>query len=103
LARRPGDLAIIGVATCLEYDRGLIHRARIAVFGGSEGATRISAAEGALLGSVGSSDDVERASIAAAAIPTHSDVHATAALRSHLATALTRRALSSAVATQRLT
>jgi carbon-monoxide dehydrogenase medium subunit len=102
-SRRPGDLAIMGVAACVEFDGDRIEHARIVVFGGSDGACRVSAAETALLGSVGTSGDIERASVAAASAQTQSDVHATAALRTHLATALTRRALSSALATQRLT
>jgi carbon-monoxide dehydrogenase medium subunit len=97
-ARRSGDLAVMGIAACLKLSDGRIEAARVAAFGSEGGARRISEAEAQLQGRAADPEQIERAGRAAFGIPTHSDVHATAALRSHLAGVLTRRALASALA-----
>lgn len=101
-ARRPGDLAIMGIAVCLTLGGRHIAGAQIAAFGTEGGACRVHAAETALLGARSLADGIERASQAASGVPTQSDVHAPAALRGHLARTLTRRALTRALAARAL-
>ena len=97
-SRRPGDLAIMGIAACLELRNDVLEDVRIAAFGGRDGACRLPTAERLLIGLTGTPLNIERASAAAAEVPAQSDIHATEALRKHLATTLTRRALSQALA-----
>jgi carbon-monoxide dehydrogenase medium subunit len=97
-SRRPGDLAIMGIAACLELRNNVVEDVRIAAFGGRDGACRLTTSEQLLIGLNCTSRDIERAAAAAADVPTQSDIHATDALRKHLATTLTRRALSQALA-----
>ncbi|HZS55977.1 MAG TPA: xanthine dehydrogenase family protein subunit M [Bryobacteraceae bacterium] len=96
-ARRPGDLAVMGIAACLTVRGQRITDARITAFGTEGGACRIIAAEAALVDADSLADGIEWASQAASAVPVQSDVHASAELRSRLASALTRRVLTRAL------
>ncbi len=96
-SRRPGDLAIVGIAARLEFEGDNISDSRVVVFGVGEVARRIPDAEDLLRGRPGDGQQIERAARAASGIAAQSDIHATAKLRQHLAGALTRRALDDAV------
>ncbi len=96
-ARRPGDLAIVGIAASLEFKGKSVGAARLAAFGVAGGAQRIAQAEDLLRDRPCSPEQIERAARAASGIATQSDVHATAKLRSHLAGVMTRRALTKAL------
>ncbi len=92
-ARRPGDLAIVGIAGRLDYAGAQVSAARVVVFGVEGGPQRIAEAEEELIGNRCDIEHIERAARAAAAISAQSDVHATGGLRKHLAGVLTRRVL----------
>jgi aerobic carbon-monoxide dehydrogenase medium subunit len=97
-SRRSGDFAIAGVAATLHLDRGgAIDSVRIALAGIGPTPVRASKAEAALAGQSPSEEAWAAASQeAVAGIDPPSDIHGTAAYRSHLAAALTRRALREA-------
>ena len=71
--------------------------ARVVALGCENGAQRIAEAEELLVGRACDADCIEKAARAAENVPAHSDIHATSALRKHLAGALTRRALAKAM------
>ena len=95
-ARRPGDLAMMGIAIRLDLDGERVETARIVAFGGQDGACRIPEAEAAIENHPLTFERIENASRAAVGIHAHTDVHATAALRQHLCGALVRRVLGKA-------
>ena len=97
-ARRPGDLAIMGIAVRLDIEDNIVDSARIVALGCENGARRIIEAEESLVGHACNTDQIEKAARAAGNVPAHSDIHATAALRKHLAVVLSRRALTKAMA-----
>lgn len=93
-ARRPGDLAVVGIALRLDLDNyNGIEDARIVTLGGSNGASRIDASEAEIKGHSLTVDRVERACCAATNVDMHSDIHATADLRRHLCSKLLKRVL----------
>jgi carbon-monoxide dehydrogenase medium subunit len=96
-ARRPGDLAVIGVAAALERGGGAVQQARIVAFGVEGSPRRLVAAEAVLRGKPWNSGLIERAAEAASQITAQSDIHATGTLRSHLAGVLTGRVLRQAL------
>ena len=99
LARRHGDYALVGVAVVVTREGGKVGGARIVLFSVGEGPVRAGSAERALTASAG-----DPAAIRAAAealqqdIDPPSDIHASAAYRRQLATVLTERALTAALA-----
>lgn len=99
-ARRPGDLAVMGIALRLDLDGERVETARIVALGGQDGACRIPEAEAEIENRPLSSERIENACRAAEGIHAHADVHATAALRQHLCGALLRRVLGKAKAAQ---
>jgi len=100
-ARRPGDLAIMGIAVRLDVEDKTINSARVVALGCENGARRIVEAEAVLIGQACDADQIEKAARATENVPAHSDIHATAALRKHLAVVLSRRALTKAMASHR--
>ncbi len=87
LARRHGDYALVGLAAAATTDGGRLGNVRLAFFGVGDRATRARRAEAAL-----ESGDLD-AAVAALQhdLSPHSDVHASAATRRHLAGVLLRR------------
>jgi carbon-monoxide dehydrogenase medium subunit len=96
-AKRPGDLALVGIAASINLADGLIADARMAIFGVADGAQRLQAAEAMLRGQTVSSELIERASQCVQEIGTQTDLHATAEMRTRLAVVLTSRALREAL------
>ena len=84
----------MGIAVRLDVEGKIVKQARIVALGGENGAHRIVEAEELLIGHACDVDQIEKAVRAAENIPAHSDIHATAALRKHLASVLARRALT---------
>jgi CO/xanthine dehydrogenase FAD-binding subunit len=91
--KRPGDLALVGVAAAVDLADGVIADARLAIFGVADGAQRMRSAEAVLRGKAVSPDLIERASQCAEEINTQTDLHATSHMRTRLATVLTKRSL----------
>jgi carbon-monoxide dehydrogenase medium subunit len=98
-ARRSGDFAVVGVAAGLQVSGGSVQRAAIAFSGMGGTPVRATGAEAALVGAGTGSIDVEEVARAAvgATEPTD-DVHASAANRRRIGTALVERALRQAIA-----
>ena len=95
-SRRHGDFALAGVAAVISTDGSTITHAALAAFGGTH-ATRLPAAEAALVGAeAGDAAFAAAGAGAAADFPTTSDVHGSAEYRSHLVNVLTVRALTEA-------
>lgn len=99
LARRHGDFAIVGAVATLRLEEGRCAEPRVALFGVTDRAIRIAAAEEELAGSAPDSASLEAAgALSAAAVEDPlSDVHASAEYRTHLAQVLSVRALREAV------
>jgi carbon-monoxide dehydrogenase medium subunit len=99
-ARRHGDFAIVGVATLVELTpRRTVRRAAIALTGVGAGPVRARTAERALEGAPATDEALRAAADAVRQdVDPHSDLHASRAYRSRLATVLTRRALALACA-----
>ncbi len=95
LARRDGDFAMVVVATVVWRDpAGRITDARVALGGVAAVPLRVTAAEQALIGTLGEPDDLRRAAeIAAAACSPTDDIHATAAYRRDMTAVLVGRSL----------
>lgn len=95
LARRQGDFALAGIAALAQVEDGAIHEIRLAFFGVGDAPVRARKAERALAGR-----RAERAALEAAQsaldedLDPPGDVHASAALRRHLARVLLSRAIS---------
>jgi carbon-monoxide dehydrogenase medium subunit len=100
VARRHGDFALVGVAAVLTIDSaGLISDARIALMGVADVPYRARSAEDALVGVEPTIDAFTAAAqTAAGGLRPASDVHGSAAYRSHLASVTVRRALTIAAA-----
>lgn len=96
-AKRPGDLAIIGITAAVELRDETVTCARLAVFGGANGAVRMPAVEQALANEPFSRELIESAAQNARDGDFQSDLQATAEMRGHLAVSLTRRALIGAL------
>jgi aerobic carbon-monoxide dehydrogenase medium subunit len=90
LARRHGDYALVGLAAAATMDGGRLGDARLAFFGVDDRPTRARRAEAAL-----ESGNLDAAVTALQHdLSPHSDVHASAAARRHLAGVLLRRVTS---------
>jgi CO/xanthine dehydrogenase FAD-binding subunit len=102
-SRRHGDYALAGAATSVTLDgAGRVERARIALFSVGDGPMRSPSGEAALVGSMGDAAAVAKASQALQAdLDPPADIHASSAYRRQLATVLTGRALTAAVARAR--
>jgi CO/xanthine dehydrogenase FAD-binding subunit len=101
ISRRPGDLAIVGIAAALELKERRIETSRLAVLGLGTGVQRLLKAEAVLNGQEPRSDLIERAAREAADIEAQSDLHATADLRRHFVSVLLRRAVQQALESRR--
>jgi carbon-monoxide dehydrogenase medium subunit len=100
LARRHGDYALVGVTAVVT--RGVEARvagSRIVLFSVGEGPVRAAYAEQSLAGTTGDATALRAAADAVQGdIDPSSDIHASSAYRRHLASVLTRRALTTAMA-----
>jgi carbon-monoxide dehydrogenase medium subunit len=97
-SRRSGDFAIVGVAATVRLDgNGNVGEARLAFSGVDQVPVRATAAESLLAGAT-PSDDLWKSAAQAAAAPLEpgSDIHGSAAYRTHLAAVLAERALREA-------
>jgi carbon-monoxide dehydrogenase medium subunit len=97
IARRHGDFALAGVAAVVTLDGDVVREARLALTGVDAVPVRATAAERVLAGAAltaetmaAAADEVRRQ------IEPHTDIHATAAYRRHVAGVLTVRALTRA-------
>jgi CO/xanthine dehydrogenase FAD-binding subunit len=99
LARRHGDFALAGVGALVTLDAdGTAADVRLGLIGVGDRAVRASGAEETLRGRVPDDDAVAEAAAAVASeIDPTGDIHASADYRRHVATVLTRRALTTAV------
>jgi carbon-monoxide dehydrogenase medium subunit len=99
VARRHGDFALVGAAAALRVADGNVAEARIALMGVAGTPVRAVAAERELTGAA-PTDDAFRAAgeRAAEGLEPATDVHGTAAYRTHLAKVVVRRALERAAA-----
>lgn len=98
VARRHGDLALVGVIALLTLEGEQIGEARLACFGLGGRAVRLPEVEGLLAGTT--PDEklfAEAAAQASAALEADDDIHASAAYRRAVAGVLTGRALSEAL------
>jgi carbon-monoxide dehydrogenase medium subunit len=109
-ARRPGDvvgffeagirrrdMALAGVAACLDLSDGRCREARIAVIGVSSTPLRLTAVETVVVAEGPTSPKVREAAVEATAkVEMVSDVHATAELRRQLVVALIGKAMAAA-------
>jgi CO/xanthine dehydrogenase FAD-binding subunit len=99
LARRHGDYALVGVTVTVRLDHARVADSRIVLFSVGEGPVRATHAERTLAGTAG-----DEAALRAAAdavqddVDPSSDIHASSAYRRQLASVLTRRALTTAMA-----
>jgi aerobic carbon-monoxide dehydrogenase medium subunit len=98
VARRHGDFAIVGAACGVQLDGTTIVRAAVALFGVAATPVRAGKAESALVGG-----DVERldltgiGEVACDGLDPSDDLHASAALRTTMAAAVTTRSLVRAI------
>lgn len=99
ISPRAGDYALVAVAATLQVQAGLCTAARLVYTGVGDRATRVTAAEQALVGQPANEASFRQAAeLAARAVDPSSDFHATAEYRRDLVRALTRRALLQALA-----
>jgi carbon-monoxide dehydrogenase medium subunit len=100
IARRHGDFALVGVATVLTLDAdGQIADGRITMMGVGDAPVRASDAEAALVGAEPTEQVfADAARTATAGLRPASDVHGSAAYRTHIAGVAVRRALATAAA-----
>ena len=99
ISRRPGDVAIVGVAAMVRLNDGQIAEARLVLCSVAPTPVRAIWAEPILIGSSPSDDLIGACAAAAVAgIDPPSDLNGTSAYRRHIAAVLVRRALTSAVA-----
>jgi CO/xanthine dehydrogenase FAD-binding subunit len=98
VARRHGDFALVGVAAMLSLDSdGAIADSRIALMGVADVPVRARAAEGELVGAEPTLESFTAAAQTATAdLRPATDVHGSAAYRTHLAAVTVRRALTTA-------
>jgi CO/xanthine dehydrogenase FAD-binding subunit len=95
IQRRHGDFALVGIATTLTLDGGVIGGANAVLFGVGPTPTRLSAVESAVLGQAPSDALFAQAAkrCAEAIEDPIEDVHASGDYRRHLAGVLTKRSL----------
>jgi carbon-monoxide dehydrogenase medium subunit len=100
LSRRHGELPVCGVAATVTLDAsGQLSDVRLALGSVAGRPVRAREAEAALTGARPTADGIrEAASLAAADLTPFSNCHGSAAFRKHLATVLTQRALTRAIA-----
>jgi carbon-monoxide dehydrogenase medium subunit len=97
MARRHGDVALVGVAAVLTVARGAVAEARVALFGAAATPVRARATERALVGRAPTDAALaDAARLAVDGVETVSDLHAPAAYRASVARTLTARALADA-------
>lgn len=98
IARRPGDYALAGLAALVSLDEsGKTCDARLIYLGVGDGPVEARAAATVLMGQAPSSESIHAAADAAAQeIDPHTDIHASADFRRHLAKVLTERTLGTA-------
>ena len=97
IARRHGDYALAGVAAVVTLKNGVVREARLALTGVDAVPVRATAAEQLLAGAPLSPQSMAAAADAVRGqIEPHTDIHATAAYRRHVAGVLTVRALTRA-------
>jgi carbon-monoxide dehydrogenase medium subunit len=103
VARRHGDFALVGVATMLSLDaQGLIADSRITLMGVADVPIRAREAEVGLVGASPTVDTFAAAAQSATAdLRPASDVHGSAAYRTHIAAVTVRRALATAASRAR--
>jgi carbon-monoxide dehydrogenase medium subunit len=103
VARRHGDFALVGVAAMVSLDDdGLVGDCRIALMGVADVPLRARTAEAALRGAAPVIDNFAAvAQTAVADLRPATDMHGSAAFRSHLAAVTVRRALTTAAARAR--
>lgn len=93
IGRRHGDFALAGAAVAARVAEGRVAEARVALFGVADRALRAGAAEAALQGAaMGDGLALDRAVAALAEIDVAADIHASAAMRRHLAGVALKRA-----------
>lgn len=99
VARRLGDFALVGVTCGVEVDgSGKVTRAAIALLGMGGTPLRASAAEGALIGTTPSADDLgEIGRLAVADLDPPADIHASTQYRSSVGAHVVERALRTAL------
>jgi len=95
-ARKVGDFAIVAVAARLRMVNGEVGEAWLGIAGVSDRPVRATAAEAALTGRPLDEGRDEASELAAAAVDSESDIHASAEFRRRLVRVLTRRALADA-------
>jgi carbon-monoxide dehydrogenase medium subunit len=96
-ARRRGDFALAGAAALLDVGpSAVVRRAAIALFGIATAPVRLRQAEAILTGAKLDDATIRAAAVATRTLTPISDIHATAAYRSHLAEVMTQRALADA-------
>jgi len=96
-ARRQGDFALAGAAALLDIGSGgIVRRAAVALFGVTAMPVRLEAAERRLLDQPIDAAAIRSAATAAWLLDPHSDIHASAEYRRHLAQVLSMRALTDA-------
>jgi carbon-monoxide dehydrogenase medium subunit len=100
LARRHGDYALVGVTAVVTHGvEARVAGSRIVLFSVGEGPVRAAYAEQSLAGTTGDATALRAAADAVQGdIDPSSDIHASSAYRRHLASVLTRRALTTAMA-----
>jgi CO/xanthine dehydrogenase FAD-binding subunit len=100
VARRHGDFALVGVATMVSLDSsGVIADSRICLMGVADVPLRARAAEAELVGAVPTEATFAAAARTATAdLRPATDVHGSAAYRTHIAGVTVRRALTTAAA-----
>jgi carbon-monoxide dehydrogenase medium subunit len=100
LYQRASHFAIVGVATALQVENGIIQSARIGVTGASSHATRLTDVEKALAGKPLSAGSIEVAARMAGANleDLNSDIHASQEYRRAMIPVFTERALTCAMA-----
>ena len=97
IARRHGDYALAGVAAVVTLKNGVVREARLALTGVDAVPVRATAAEQLLAGAPLSAQSMAAAADAVRGqIEPHTDIHATAAYRRHVAGVLSVRALTRA-------
>lgn len=93
LSRRHGDFALVSLAVLLDLDGDVVRRCSITVGGLAHAPKRITAGEKVLQGNRLTSENIEQAAAACAALEATSDIHGSAGYRQHVAKTLALRAI----------
>ena len=97
-ARRPGDFAIVGVATLMDASAdGVVNRATISLSGVGAAPVRCTATEEQLIGTKPDQDSIRAAAETCRELDAMEDVHASSSYRQHLAVELVSRAVRAAL------